>query len=79
MAVPAWPPPAGRDLPAGAVRALSPMEKLVSLPQYQKLAGKLMQEQVGPAGSVEGTGAVEALCAAVGLVLPGTSPRLRLL
>ncbi|PSC75340.1 methylase [Micractinium conductrix] len=37
--------PAGRDLPPGCLRALSADEKLASLPQYQKLAAKLTQEQ----------------------------------
>lgn len=36
---------AGRDLPAGAVRALSATEKLVSLKQYKELAGKLTEAQ----------------------------------
>lgn len=45
---------AGRDLPPGCLRALSADEKLASLPQYQKLAAKLTQEQVGtgPLGRV---------------------------
>ncbi|KAI7841433.1 hypothetical protein COHA_004828 [Chlorella ohadii] len=37
--------PAGRDLPAGALRALSADEKLVSLPQYRQLASKVPAEQ----------------------------------
>ncbi|KAI3428766.1 hypothetical protein D9Q98_007587 [Chlorella vulgaris] len=37
--------PPGRDLPAGAVRALSATEKLVSLKQYKELAGKLTEAQ----------------------------------
>jgi hypothetical protein len=36
---------AGRDLPAGAVRALSATEKLVSLKQYKDLARKLTEAQ----------------------------------
>lgn len=38
--------PAGRDLPPGAVRALSADERLVSLPQYQSLAAKVPAKQV---------------------------------
>jgi hypothetical protein len=37
--------PAGRDLPAGALRALSADEKLASLPQYRQLASKVPAEQ----------------------------------
>lgn len=38
--------PPGRDLPAGALRALSADEKLASLPQYRQLASKVPAEQV---------------------------------
>lgn len=37
---------AGRDLPPGAIKALSAVEKLASLPQYRQLATKLTAEQV---------------------------------
>jgi hypothetical protein len=40
------PLPPGRDLPPGALNALSATEKLCSLQQYQKMAKKLTPEQV---------------------------------
>lgn len=50
------PGPPGRDLPHGALRALTADEKLCSLPQYRKHAAKLTPEQVGPAGRADPTG-----------------------